>query len=133
MASLYSLPSVKRLPQAYCYRLLRNTKDYGVRLKQQFLCRFSVLFGFHSRYPTSRHQHAATYPLYKPCSMRETNIFVGYNNAWNIQFVHAGTKKNSRKQFSENTESCFRQFFMIYIKAVDHCNPPLLRTYCSRT
>lgn len=61
MVSLYSLPSVKRLPQAYCYRLLRNTKDYCVRLKQQFLCRFSVLVGFRNRYPTSRHQHVATY------------------------------------------------------------------------
>lgn len=71
-------------------------------------------------------------------------IFVGCNDAWNIQLVHTGTyisssaassgnKKNSRKQFSENTESCFRQFFMIYIKAVDHYNPPLLCTYCSRT
>lgn len=55
------------------------------------------------------------------------SIFVGFNDAWNIQFVHAGTKKNSRKQFSENTESCFRQFFMIYIKAVEHRVPPRQR------
>lgn len=92
MALLYSLPSVKRLPQAYCYWLLRNTMDYGVRLKQHFLCRFSVLFGFHSRYPTSRHQHAGTYISSSAAS--------------------SGNKKNSRKQFSENTESYFRQSFI---------------------